>query len=135
MATTRSTEGRAPSVAPQAAFFKALGDATRLRLTVLLATHGETCVCMLAEALAAPDFRISRHLTILKAAGLVESRRDGTWIYYKLNAARDRLEERLQRCLRDCFADHPVVQEDLRRLSKASCGGRAKTRRAGGRRR
>ncbi|MHC4194373.1 MAG: ArsR family transcriptional regulator, partial [Planctomycetota bacterium] len=48
----------------EAAVFKVLADPTRLRLMVLLSIQGETCVCKLAEALNAPDFKISRHLGI-----------------------------------------------------------------------
>ena len=44
----------------EAAFFKALSDPTRLRIVALLAARGETCVCHVAQALEAPDFKISR---------------------------------------------------------------------------
>ncbi len=105
----------------EAAVFKVLADSTRLRLTVLLSIQGETCVCKLAEALNAPDFKISRHLGIMRSAGLVEARREGTWIYYKLSNARNRLEECLQQCFRECLATHMTVKADLKRLSKANC--------------
>ncbi len=105
----------------EAAVFKVLADPTRLRLMVLLSIQGETCVCKLAEALNAPDFKISRHLGIMRSAGLVEARREGTWMYYKLSNARNRLEECLHQCFRDCLAIHTTVKADLKRLSKASC--------------
>ena len=105
----------------EAAVFKVLGDPTRLRLMVLLSIQGETCVCKLAEALNAPDFKISRHLGIMRSAGLVEARREGTWMYYKLSNARNRLEECLQECFRECLAAHSTVKADLKCLSKASC--------------
>ncbi len=105
----------------EASVFKVLGDPTRLRLMVLLSIQGETCVCRLAEALNAPDFKISRHLGIMRSAGLVEARREGTWMYYKLSNARNRLEECLQECFRECLAEHSTVKADLERLSKASC--------------
>jgi ArsR family transcriptional regulator len=65
-------------------FFKALSDPVRLRLVLLLARGGEMCVCKLVEALDEPQFKISRHLGILRSAGLVEARRQGTWMYYRL---------------------------------------------------
>lgn len=109
----------------EAAIFKVLADPTRLRLEVLLSMEGETCVCELAEAPDAPDFRISHHLGIIRSAGLVESRREGTWMYYRLSNARNRLEECLHECFRDCLADHPTVKADLRRLLKATCKERS----------
>ncbi len=105
----------------EAAVFKVLADPTRLRLMVLLSIQGQTCVCKLAEALNAPDFKISRHLGIMRSAGLVEARREGTWIYYKLSNARNRLEECLQQCFRECLATHTTVKADMKRLSKANC--------------
>ena len=105
----------------EAAVFKVLADPTRLRLMVLLSIQGQTCVCKLAEALNAPGFKISRHLGIMRSAGLVEARREGTWIYYKLSNARNRLEECLQQCFRECLATHRTVKADLKRLSKANC--------------
>ncbi len=105
----------------EAAVFKVLADPTRLRLMVLLSIQGETCVCKLAEALNAPGFKISRHLGIMRSAGLVEARREGTWMHYKLSNARSRLEECLQQCFRECLAAHSTVKADLKCLSKANC--------------
>ena len=105
----------------EAALFKVLGDATRLRLAVLLAMRGETCVCMLAQALGEPDFKVSRHLGVMRSAGMVESRREGTWSYYKLASPRHQLESGLQDCLRDCLEGQKTVRADGRRLEKATC--------------
>lgn len=107
----------------EAAFFKVLSDQTRLRLAVLLSLEGEACVCRLAEALDAPESRISRHLGIMRMNGMVEARREGTWVYYKLSKARNKLEECLQECFRDCLADHPSVEADMARLTVATCSG------------
>jgi ArsR family transcriptional regulator len=60
-----------------------LGDETRLRIVALLA-HGELCVCHLQDALELPQPTVSRQLAILRAAGLVADRREGTWVYYRL---------------------------------------------------
>jgi ArsR family transcriptional regulator len=105
----------------EAALFKVLSDPTRLRLAVLLSIQGKTCVCQLAEALDAPEYKISRHLGIMRSAGLVEAKRQGTWMYYQLSKARNRLEECLQDCFRDCLADHQTVKADLKQLSKVTC--------------
>ena len=105
----------------EAELFKILGDPTRLRLAVLLAIRGETCVCELAKALDAPEFRISRHLGIMRAAGMVKARREGTWMHYQLSKPRGRLAACLQDCFRDCLADHRTVKSDLKRLAKSVC--------------
>ena len=105
----------------EAVLFKVLSDPTRLRLAVLLAIRGETCVCDLSKALDAPDFRISRHLGIMRSNGMVEARREGTWMYYKLAEPRVGLEKCLQDCFRDCLAGHGTVKADLKRLKKTHC--------------
>jgi ArsR family transcriptional regulator len=66
--------------------FKALGDETRLRLVNLfLQTDEDLCVCEMADALELPQYQISKHLTILKNAGLLQASRKGTWVYYHLD--------------------------------------------------
>src|SRR6185295_15168390 len=72
-------------VRPLTRVFRALGDETRLRIVALL-SHGELCVCHLETALDLNQPNASRQLGILKAAGIVDSRRDGTWVYYSLVA-------------------------------------------------
>lgn len=106
----------------EAAFFKALSDPTRLRLVVLLAIRGETCVCDLATALDEPDYKISRHLGILRSGGLVVARRAGAWMHYGLSAGQANLEKCLHNCLRECLKEHPVIREDLARLKGVKCG-------------
>lgn len=105
----------------EAALFKALSDPIRIRLAVLLAAQGETCVCILAQALDEPDFKISRHLGVMRSAGMVEARREGTWMYYKLVEPRHRLEQCLQQCFRDCLAGHGDIKAAMKRLAKAGC--------------
>jgi ArsR family transcriptional regulator len=63
--------------------YKAAGDPVRVRLLAALA-HGERCVCDLHTRLAAPQPTISRHLAVLRHAGLVAARRDGAWVHYRL---------------------------------------------------
>jgi DNA-binding transcriptional ArsR family regulator len=64
-------------------FFLALSDGTRLRLLSLM-RNGEVSVNYLAEKLDTSQPKISRHLAYLRSAGLVETRRDGKWIYYHI---------------------------------------------------
>ena len=68
--------------------FKALADATRLRILGLLLA-GEVCVCDIHESLKIPQSKASRHLAYLRRAGLVETRREGLWIHYRLGTFSD----------------------------------------------
>jgi ArsR family transcriptional regulator len=63
--------------------FRALGDETRVRIVALL-SQGELCVCHIEEALEISQPNASRHLSVLRSAGVVEPRREGNWIYYRL---------------------------------------------------
>lgn len=103
----------------EAAMFKAMAEPTRLRLLVMLAEYGEACVGVLAEALGTLQTNVSRHLAVLRAAGLVQARRQGTWIHYRLAESRDRVVRRLQALLRECLASHPTAKADLLRLARA----------------
>lgn len=69
------------------AIFDALADPTRRRVLGLLQRRGELCVCELTAALDQGQPKISRHLAILKDAGLAIPRRQGTWMHYRLGEA------------------------------------------------
>ena len=64
-------------------FFQALGDQTRLRLLNLMGDQ-EICVCYLVQILDQPQPKISRHLAYLRGAGIVEARREGKWMHYRI---------------------------------------------------
>src|SRR5689334_21667306 len=68
--------------------FQALGDATRLRILGLLLT-GEVCVCHIHESLKVSQTKASRHLAYLRRAGLVDTCREGLWVYYRMATATD----------------------------------------------
>ena len=68
----------------QAELFKAFADETRLKMLVILARHGELCVCDFEGALGLSQSTASRHLRRLYAAGLVDHRRRGPWVHYRL---------------------------------------------------
>lgn len=65
--------------------FESLSDATRRRILALLGNQGELCVCELVTALELPQPKISRHLAVMREAGITTMRRDGTWIFYRLH--------------------------------------------------
>ncbi|MET8454081.1 metalloregulator ArsR/SmtB family transcription factor [Streptomyces sp. NPDC005209] len=82
-----------------ARMFKALSDPVRLRLLSLIASHegGEACVCDLTGPFDVSQPTISHHLKVLREAGLVDSERRGTWVYYwVLPAALAKLSSLLQ---------------------------------------
>jgi len=88
--------------------FKSLGDETRLRLVNLfLQADEELCVCEMADALDLPQYQISKHLTILKSAGLLLAKRKGTWVYYSV----DREESPLLRDLLKVLSRHLSQQQ------------------------
>jgi ArsR family transcriptional regulator len=62
---------------------KALADESRVRLLLAL-RGGELCACQLTELLQLAPSTVSKHLFLLKNAGLLESRKDGRWIYFQL---------------------------------------------------
>ncbi|GIH62555.1 ArsR/SmtB family transcription factor [Microbispora siamensis] len=80
------SESEAAELAP---LFKAIADPVRLRLLSLIACHegGEACVCDLTTAFDLTPPTISHHLKVLRQAGLIESERRGTWVYYWINPA------------------------------------------------
>jgi ArsR family transcriptional regulator, arsenate/arsenite/antimonite-responsive transcriptional repressor len=63
--------------------FRALADPIRLELLARVAAYGPICVCHLEEQLPYSQSRISKHLGTLRRAGLVSTRREGTWVYYE----------------------------------------------------
>lgn len=66
---------------------KALGHPVRLGIALRLAEEGGTCACDFAEIFEVSQPTVSQHLKVLREAGLVQTRRDGTQIYYSLDAS------------------------------------------------
>jgi ArsR family transcriptional regulator len=69
----------------QQAFFEALSDPIRRRILTLLLLRDECCVCDLNEVLDVPQPKVSRHLGVLREAGVVLTRREGVWMHYRLH--------------------------------------------------
>ena len=98
--------------------FKALADATRLRILNLL-LHGELCVCDIQFVLDSPQPNVSRHLTYLKNAGLVQDRREGPRIYYSLIQDTAGIRMEVYPFLLRLFRQPKILKDDLRKLRKA----------------
>ena len=110
-------------VRPLTRAFRALGDETRVRIVALL-VHGELCVCHLEAALGISQPNCSRQLGILKAAGLVDSRRDGTWVYYRITDQEHASVRRVLDVLVKTFGAERALRADHARLKKR-CGPNA----------
>jgi len=97
---------------------KALADGSRLRILMSL-TGGELCVCQIVELLELAPSTVSKHMYILRQAGLVEGRKEGRWMYYRLadrkaaKPARDALT-----WARRHLAETPEIRRDREKLQK-----------------
>jgi DNA-binding transcriptional ArsR family regulator len=97
----------------------ALADSTRLRLIRLLLQE-ELCVCELVDALRIPQYKVSRHLAMLRRVGLVQARQNGRWMYYSVG--RQGELNAFQRDLLTVMNVHldgvPALRTDNTRLSR-----------------
>jgi ArsR family transcriptional regulator len=97
---------------------KALADENRVRLLLAL-RGGELCACQLTELLQLAPSTVSKHLFLLKNAGLLESRKDGRWIYFKLadHGAPVAVCEAID-WVKKSLGRSPVAQADARTLKQ-----------------
>lgn len=101
-------------------FFRALADRTRLRLLNLLRAD-EVCVCFFVEILKTNQPKISRHLAYLRRAGIVDARREGQWIHYRIVEPADPEAARLLKDVMSWLASDQEMQRDRERLVKICC--------------
>jgi len=73
--------------------FKALSDKNRMRMVLALIQHEELCACQLTELIQVTGATASRHMGVLIASTLVESRKEGRWVYYRLCTEKEELKE------------------------------------------
>ena len=95
--------------------FGAFADETRLRILNLLCVR-ELCVCDICEVLREIQPKVSRHLAILREAGLVRVRRERKWKFYSLPEGRSPLQARLLECVASCLSEIEVLAADRARL-------------------
>ena len=97
---------------------KALSDANRLR--ALIALDGkELCVCQITELLQLAPSTVSKHLSILKQAHLVDMRKVGRWIYYRLSDHNtNTVSAEYIRLLEKSFSNDPQIKDDRKRLKE-----------------
>lgn len=95
---------------------KALADIQRVRILMLLHT-GELCVCQIIAVLQLAPSTVSKHLSILSSAGLVDFRKDGRWAYYCL--ARGSSQDPPQTMLKlvhELLKADEMIAKDIRKL-------------------
>jgi ArsR family transcriptional regulator len=102
--------------------FKALADANRLRIVNLL-LHGELCVCDIQYVLETSQPNVSRHLAYLKNSGVVQDRRDGYRVFYRIAKSRESNRRLLLDFLRQIFKDEDQLEQDTKRLKEAIANG------------
>jgi ArsR family transcriptional regulator len=100
--------------------FAALADPTRLRLLNLMDGR-EVCVCYFVEILKQGQPKISRHLAYLRRAGIVEARRDGKWMHYRIHRPDDTKAASILDATFKSFETDRNMQADLARLGQACC--------------
>jgi ArsR family transcriptional regulator, arsenate/arsenite/antimonite-responsive transcriptional repressor len=100
---------------------RAISDENRLRAIMALQT-GELCVCQIVELLQLAHSTVSKHMSILKQAGLVGSRKKGRWVYYRLREGDEASVLCRQALSWACSAvsSDPLILEDQRQLSDVS---------------
>lgn len=99
-------------------FYSALSHDIRLRSLLLMQAEGELCVCELTHALGLSQPMISRHLALLREAGIVVDRRAGVWIYYSINPALPTWASSVLAATVDGTHDQVPYRQDLARLRK-----------------
>lgn len=98
------------------AITKALSDPNRVRMLCALRS-GELCVCQLIELLGLAPSTVSRHLSILNQADLIDSRKEGRWVYYRLPRKRSSsMAERMTKETFKALAESAEIIDDDKRL-------------------
>jgi len=106
-----------PNVNSVVEIAKALSDLNRVRVVSMLAA-GELCVCQVTEVLQLATSTVSRHMSILRQAGLVEARKEGRWMYYRLVRHPSRAARGAIEWVRAHGPEDPVIQKDQRTLRR-----------------
>lgn len=97
--------------------FKALADENRLRVFIIL-LYDELCVCELEVILNLSQSNVSKHLSKLRAAGIIESQKDAQWVHYKVSEAFKLEQPELVKALEKSILANIEAMDDLRRLKR-----------------
>ena len=97
--------------------FKALADKTRLRILALLGGN-EVCVCHIHDTLALTQPTASRHLAYLRRTGLVDARRDGVWMHYRVSASLDPVVGKIVNAATEALHEIPTTGQDRKQFDR-----------------
>jgi ArsR family transcriptional regulator len=97
--------------------FTAMSDRTRFRILSLL-SEGELCVCDVMRVLKEPQSKISRHLAYLRRAQLVEARKEGLWMYYRLARPSTKVFQAIFEALNCCRSEFGELKKDIGEFRK-----------------
>jgi len=110
---------------------KALADASRMRVVAVLADNGELCVCQIIALLHLAPATVSRHMSVLQNGGLVSSRKEGRWVYYRLSES---FPPMLKKWLEKALARSSQIAGDRQEMNRiVACDRRELCRRSSGR--
>jgi ArsR family transcriptional regulator len=112
-ATTRTK----PAIDRLEVVFKALADKNRLRILALLGNN-EVCVCHIHDTLGLTQPTASRHLAYLRNSGLVDARRDGVWMHYRLSASLEPVVRRVVSAAIDALHAIPTTNQDRKQFER-----------------
>jgi ArsR family transcriptional regulator, arsenate/arsenite/antimonite-responsive transcriptional repressor len=101
------------------AVMKALADETRVRILGAL-SGGELCVCQIVELMGLAPSTVSKHMSILKQAYLVDSRKEGRWMFYRLLEENEALPaaQRIAALVWELISADSKIRDDAKRLKQ-----------------
>ena len=99
---------------------KALADSNRVRILCVLQGR-ELCVCQIIEMLGLAPSTVSKHLSILRQARLLDDRKEGRWMYYRHPDRRSALAKRVLTLLKASLADDEQMAADLDQVEQILC--------------
>ena len=101
--------------------FQALCDRTRLRIVRLLSTtQEEACLCELVDSLLEPQYKLSRHLKVLRQVGLLTSEKEGRWVYHRLVTQPKHLKM-MSKLVASLPDDESTYADDVGRFNERLC--------------
>lgn len=106
--------------------FATLADPIRLRCLALIVGERELCVCELVAALDLPQPKVSRHLAIMRSAGLLRDRRDAQWVLYSLAPDMPAWAQAAVNAAVSALSNDSKHAKDRKRLARASRPARAR---------
>jgi DNA-binding transcriptional ArsR family regulator len=102
------------------AMMKALSDANRVRILCALADQ-ELCVCQIIEMLGLAPSTVSKHLSVLRQARLIDDRKEGRWMYYRRSATPTPECHSMMTLLKKSLSEDAQVVADRKRVEKIVC--------------